>query len=87
MDIWILTFFDKAKAMPCIGICIVKVEDFLSAVHKSHQEGCNPGGEVLGEIAMHGYVPPSEFMNVLIDEDMAERLDAIMDPIMEKALH
>lgn len=55
-----------------IGVNVVDAPDFMSAVHKSHELGINPGGEVLGSQIDPAIVPDAYTNRLLSKDECAE---------------
>jgi len=69
-----------------LGAAIVEAPDFITAVHRSHVLGCNPGGEVMGQPFPDGVAPPPEYANRLLTRAECEAFDRAMggDGALEK---
>lgn len=80
-----LSFADpkKPKGSQFLGACILEVDSESSnplekAIHKAHELGINPGGEVLGfEI---GRKPHDSWMNVLLNREEIKYADNPSNP-------
>jgi hypothetical protein len=75
-----LSFCDPEKpdGQQFLGACIVEASDFISAVTRSHQEGCNPGGEVKGMGPVDNY-PEQYELNRIYSKDEINEIDEAIE--------
>lgn len=80
---WWLSFADTdlEPGSQFLGASVVVAANLTDALTKSHEQGCNPGGQV----KISGPIPPElvatippEYINVLMTRAQCEELDVIM---------
>jgi len=75
---------DRPAGPEFLGVCIIAVDDFLSAVRYAHCLNCNPGGEVFGELLDDGVEVPRQYVHRLLTDgqviaDLRQRIGVEQD--------
>jgi hypothetical protein len=78
-QLWWLSFCDPGRPVgqKFLGACIVPASGMVGAIRVAHEQGCNPGGEVVGHPIPGQLAPrvPANRIGVLMTREQAEAFD------------
>jgi hypothetical protein len=87
---WWLSFCDpkKAAGSQFLGVAIVKGNNILNASQEAWNLGCNPGGEVCGDVfEANEVLAPERFRNRLLTASEIEECESERVSLARKAMN